>query len=104
MQHGQCVPVVRLAPLRSAQRPERRLELGREELRLFPGSEVPATVDLVEVDQVAIGAPGPGLRGPIDILWKDRDAHRDRDLGGLLPGRTRRACPAVLPIWRADEV
>jgi len=36
-----------------------------ENNRLFPGREVSARVDLVEVDQVAIGAPGPCLRGPI---------------------------------------
>src|SRR5262245_40369701 len=81
-----------------AQRSERGPELGREELRLLPRCEVPALVDLVEVDQVAIGPPGPGLRGSIDVLRKYRDGHRQRDFGGPLRGRTRRAASAVLPI------
>jgi hypothetical protein len=34
------------------QGPERRPELGREQLRLFPGGEVAAPVDLVEVDEI----------------------------------------------------
>src|SRR5262249_38303262 len=68
-----------------AQRLERRAQLSGEELWLLPCREVTAPVDLMEVDQVAIGASGPGLRSPIDVLRKDRDAHRDRDLGGLLP-------------------
>ena len=71
----------------SAQRPERGAELGGEELRLFPRREVAALVDLVEVDQVAIGAPGPCLRGSIDLARKYRDGDRERDLGGLLRGR-----------------
>src|SRR5262245_29891563 len=82
----------------ATQRPERRAELLREELRLFPGREVAALVDLVEVDQVLVGAPGPGLRGSIDVLRKYRDGHRERALGGLPGGGTRRVASAVLPI------
>jgi hypothetical protein len=48
---------------------------------------VPALVDLVEVDQVVIGAPGPCLWGSIDVIGKDCDRHRQRDLVGLLRGR-----------------
>src|SRR5260370_36126193 len=44
---------------RLAQRFERGAELRAEKLRLLPGREVSALVDLVEVDQVAIGAPRP---------------------------------------------
>src|ERR1044071_6100932 len=58
-----------------------------EELRLFPRREVAALVRLVAVDQVAIGAPGPGLGGAVDLLGKDRDGHGDRNLAGLLRGR-----------------
>ena len=60
---------------------------------------MPALVDLVEVDEVAIGAPGPGLRGSVDLAGKHRDGDRERDLGGLLRGRSARtALSAVLPV------
>src|SRR6516225_3775801 len=62
--------------------------LFRKELRLLPRGEVSALVDLMEVDQVAIGAPCPCLRGSIDIVRKYRDRHRQRDLGSLPRGRT----------------
>src|SRR5256885_10389756 len=39
---------------------ERRAQLRCEELGLLPGREVPAVVDLVKVDQVAICAPAHG--------------------------------------------
>src|SRR5262245_10336376 len=50
-----------------AERTECGAELGTEELRLFPRSEVTALVGLVEVDRVAIGAPGPCF-GPSTAL------------------------------------
>ena len=80
------------------ERPERRAELLGEEPRLFPGREVTTLVDLVEVDEIAIGAPGPGLRGSIDLLRKHRDGHRERDLGGLLRGREKNALAGGLPV------
>src|SRR3982074_3838481 len=83
---------------RLTQRFERGSQLRAEQLRLFPGREVSALVDLVEVDQVAIGAPGPSLRASIDLRGKSRDGHRQRDLGGLRRGRKRRASSAALPI------
>jgi hypothetical protein len=46
---------------------ERGAEFFREKLRLFPGREVPALVDLVEIDEVAIGALGPALRRTVDL-------------------------------------
>src|SRR4051794_10433624 len=64
--HQTCGPA-------SAERRERRPQLGTEELRLLPRREVSARVDLVEVDEVAIGATGPCLRGSVDILGKYRD-------------------------------
>src|SRR5882672_10344679 len=89
----------RFISARFAEWSERGPELGTEELGFLPRREVPALVDLVEVDQVAIGAPGPGLRGSIDVLRKYRDGHRQRDLGGLLRARTDHAAPrAVLPV------
>src|SRR5258705_4343411 len=81
-----------------AQRPECCPKLGAEELRLLPRGEVPALVDLVEVDQVGIGAPGPRLRGSIDVLRKDGDGRGERDLCRLLRSRTGRATSVVLPI------
>src|SRR5262249_25807573 len=62
---------------------ERRTQLRREQLRLLPRREVTALVDLVEVDQVLVGTPGPCLRRSIDVLREDRDGYRQRDLGGL---------------------
>ena len=47
---------------RFAERSESGAKLRGEKLRLLPGGEVPALVDLVEINQVAIGAPGPCLR------------------------------------------
>src|SRR5829696_6817565 len=44
---------------RRAQWPERGLHLGREQLRLLPGGEVPAPVHLVEVAEGRIGLLDP---------------------------------------------
>ena len=41
---------------RFAKRSESCAKLRREKLRLLPGGEVPALVDLVEVDEVGVGA------------------------------------------------
>src|SRR5262245_5519647 len=69
-------PVERCAiSSRLPQRLERSTELGAEELRLLPCGEVAALIDLVEINEVAIGAPRPGLRGSIDVLRKHRDRH-----------------------------
>src|SRR4029450_9804885 len=46
----------------SAQGPEGGPELLREQLWLFPGGEVSALVDLVEVDEVVVGALHPVAR------------------------------------------
>src|SRR3989442_13061411 len=64
----------RLPSCQSARRSERRPDLLGEQRKLFPCRKVPAPVDLVEVDQVSVGAPGPALRGSIDVVRKDRDA------------------------------
>jgi hypothetical protein len=65
---------------------------------------VSALVDLVEVDQVAIGPPGSRLRGSIALPRKDRDGHRERDRGGPLRGRKSRAVSATSQQSRPDEV
>src|SRR5262250_785367 len=43
-----------------AKRPEARANLFGKELWLFPGREVAALVDLVEVDELGVGPFGPG--------------------------------------------
>ena len=43
-----------------------------------------AFVDLVEVAEVAVGAPGPCLGGSIVLAREDRDGDWKRDLGGHL--------------------
>ena len=78
---------------------ERGTELGRKEFGLLPRREVPALVDLMEVDEVAIGAPGPCLGGAIDVLREYRDGDRERDLAGPLRCRNDDAAScAVLPV------
>src|SRR5262245_23036191 len=94
-------PVMRCEKLLAAalpKRSERGSELGAKQLRLFPGREVAAFVDLVEVGQVAIGAPRPGLRGPVDLLRKHADGDRQRNVGGLLCGRDQNALAGGLPV------
>src|SRR5262245_30276080 len=82
-----------------AQRSERGAELGAEEFRLFPRRKEAAPVDLVEVDEVAIGTPGPRLRRSIDVLREYCDGHRQRDLGSPLRRRNDDAAScAVLPV------
>src|SRR5207248_6012504 len=65
-----------------AQRPERRPDLGREQLGLLPGGEVAALVDLVEVGEVGVDFLGPAARGP---RWQSRS----------IPGRS-----AASSSWR----
>lgn len=59
--------------------PERSPQLRAEKLWLFPGGEMSAFVDLVEIDEVAVGAPGPCLRRPIDVIGNG-DCDRKRDV------------------------
>src|SRR3954469_619498 len=63
---------------RSAQRPECGPHLCGEELRLLPGGEVAALVDLVEVDEVRVARLGPAARRPPDLAGERREADRDR--------------------------
>ena len=84
---------------RFAERSESGAKLRREKLRLLPGGEVTALVDLVEINQVAIGAAGPCLGRSIDVPRKYRYCDRERDLAGLLCSRDNDTpSSAVLPI------
>src|SRR6266542_1287515 len=80
-----------------AQRAECGPHLGREELRLLPGGEVAALVDLVEVREAGVGNLDPAPRGSPDLVGERREADRH--------GRRRRGlngeaspCSSVLPI------
>src|SRR5262245_39495552 len=78
---------------------ERRWEFRAEQLGLPPGRRVAAPADLIEVDEVAIGASCPGLRGAIDVVGEHGDGHGERDLVGLLCRRNEDAAAcAVLPV------
>src|SRR5262249_56060245 len=61
---------------RLPQRSERCPQLSAEQLRLLPRREVTASIDLVEIDQVAIGTPSPCFRSSIDVVRKYRDGDR----------------------------
>ena len=60
-----------------------------EELRLLPGGEVTALVDLVEVGDVGVGVLDPAARGPPDLAGEGGEADRERDLRRSLAGRER---------------
>src|SRR5438445_3327909 len=64
---------------RSTQCPEGGPHLGREELRLLPGGEVVAPVDLVEVDEVGVRPLGPAPRRLIHLAGKDAHGSRNGD-------------------------
>src|SRR5215472_9543821 len=85
-----------------AQLLERRPHLGGEEVRLFPGGEVAAPVDLVVVDEVlGIRALRPAARGLVELVGEDADGERDRDGLGVeevrlvLPVQASRGDPGV---------
>src|SRR5439155_10650062 len=81
-----CPASTRRCPwCRSPDRPERGSHLRREELRLFPGREVAALVDRIEVDHVRVARLDPAARRPPDLAWERRKAERDaRRRPGLL--------------------
>src|SRR4026209_15354 len=62
----------------------RRLEphaqLIYEELRLFPGRKVAALGELVEVDEILVGALGPTPRSLVDLLREDAYGSRNGDV------------------------
>src|SRR5436190_9823686 len=73
-------------------RAEPRAQFGGVQLRLLPGGEVPASVDLVEVDEVGVRLLRPAPRGLVDLVREDAHGDRDgdvldRDVGALVPGQ-----------------
>ena len=83
-----------------AQRAERCPDLWREELRLLPGGEVAALVDLVEVGEVGVGLLDPAARGPEDLAGERGEADRDRDRRRSLAGRAQ---PVACPLSQYDR-
>src|SRR5207244_9225211 len=62
-----------------AQRLERRPHLGGEQVWLFPGGEVAASVERVVVDEVVgIRALGPAAGGLIELVGEDELYQADR--------------------------
>src|SRR5919197_5118429 len=83
----------------SAKRPEGRSHFGRKELRLLPGGEVPAPLDLVGVGDVGITGLDPAARALPNLAGERGEADREHDLGRSLAGRCRSGCKlSVLPI------
>src|SRR5215469_10218011 len=82
---------------RSAQGPEGRPDLGREQLGLLPGGEVAAPVDLVEVRQGGVRQLDPAARGPEYLAGERGEADRELDLRRSLSGR-KGLGPSVLPV------
>ena len=70
------------------ERLERSADLGREQLRLLPGGEVSALVDLVEVGEGGVGLLDPGVRGSDALAGELGESDRDSDRRRSLPGRT----------------
>src|SRR5262245_65647571 len=60
-----------------AQRLERRPQFGREQRRLFPGSEMAAPRKPVVVDEFWIGLLGPALRRMVDLVSERTYSQRD---------------------------
>src|SRR4029077_2493022 len=87
---------------RLAQCLEGRAQLLAEALRLFPGGEVAAPVDLVEVGDVRVALLDPASRGSPDLTGESGETHRERDWRRHLPGRAGRRLSAlpVLPSRR----
>src|SRR5436190_13172107 len=61
-------------------RAEPRAQLGGVQLRLLPGGEVPAAVDLVEVDEVGVRLLRPASGSPVELVGEDAHGHRDGDV------------------------
>src|SRR5215475_9057412 len=81
-----------------------------EQLRLLPRCEVAALVDLVEVDEVGIGALHPAPRRLVCLVRKDAHGHRNGDALGVpeaalvLPVQPRRRHPRVRQPEERDVV
>src|SRR5262245_21376110 len=73
------IVLVMTAPVRVSKRPEPGPHLGREDVRLLPGGEVVARVDLVEVGEVRISPLRPCPGRLVDLVREDADGGRDGD-------------------------
>jgi hypothetical protein len=73
-----------------SQRLERRAQLRREECRFFPGREVSAAVDLVEVGEAGVDRLDPAARGSPDLPGECRECHRNRHRRRSLARRSSR--------------
>src|SRR5215470_18120648 len=92
----------RSAPL-FAQRSEARAHLLREELRLLPGSKMPAFVELVVMDESRKRPLCPASRGRIQVVRERAYSHRDGDaLDNEKGERVLRV--ETLPVETAEEI
>jgi len=73
--HGVCTPITTSVISLFAQGSEARANLLAEELRLLPGGKVPASVELVVMNELGVGSFRPTPRGRIDVVRKG--AHGD---------------------------
>src|SRR6266487_743935 len=93
-----------------AERAERGPHFAAEDLRLFPGGEVPALVDLVEIDEVGIGLLDPAPRRLICLVGEYAHGHGDGDPFGIpkatlvFPIEPRRGDPRVRQPKERDVV
>ena len=81
-QEGRYITIEKCGGLASGgfpQWPERGSELGREELRLLPGREVPAVGQAVVVEELGVGSFRPALWGRVDLVGKGAHGHRYGD-------------------------
>jgi hypothetical protein len=60
----------------SAQRGEAGTKFGGEQIRLFEGSEMPASGDFVPIDQIRIYPLAPDLERSIHFAGEDADGDR----------------------------
>jgi hypothetical protein len=77
-------------------RGEDRAQLCREQLRLLPGGEVAAPVDLVEVGEAGVDRLGPAARARPDLAGERREADGKNATAGRASPAARgaaRACP-----------
>src|SRR5262249_11711073 len=79
---GGCLSSCRFE-LAVAKRFERHAKFFREKLRLFPGREVAAFVDLIEIDEIGIRLLRPAARGRVDFVRKNAHGDRDGDISRI---------------------
>ena len=94
---GRCSPRTsfRRAPktkASSTQGGERGPQLGGEELRLFPGGEVPAPLGLVEVARLGYDCLHPAPRRPRNLAGERVGRPAARPSGGAWPAASAAAC------------